>query len=307
MKEEKTLDRGRVSLLASSMASKIASHIGWKKRLDTAIPSLKLFYSDRPTEPSTSNLPPSVCLIAQGRKRVFLEEDVFVYDDAHYLVRSVDLPLTTQVLTASPDRPFLSLTFHLDPVLLSELIMEAPPSEALGRAAKGVAVSELTPPLLEAFIRLLDLLDSPGDIPVLSPLIVKEITYRLLTGEQGPRLRRIVSEKSHGPQIAKAIDWLKANFAKNFQVKDLADSVGMSQSNFHAHFSSLTGLSPLRSQKRLRLIEARRLMLVENFDASDAAFRVGYESPSQFSREYARLFGSPPLRDLKSLRDEIFP
>jgi AraC-like DNA-binding protein len=196
----------------------------------------------------------------------------------------------------------------LDLVLLGELILETSPLPSGKAAAEmGIAVSELTPPLLEAFLRLLDLLDSPEDIPILAPLVAKEITYRLLTGEQGPRLRRIISEKSHGHQIAKAIEWLKTNFTENFQVKKLADLASMSSSNFHTHFNAMTGLSPLRYQKRLRLIEARRLMLMEKMDASDAAYRVGYESPSQFSREYARLFGSPPLKDLKSLRDGIFP
>jgi AraC-like DNA-binding protein len=304
---QKKPDREQTKLLVSALASKIFSHISSEGELLTPVPALRLFCRERTTEPSTSNLPPSICLIGQGRKRVMLGEDAFVYDDAHYLVSALDLPLTSQIVDASPEKPFLGLSFQLDPVLMAELIMEASPLP-LGKsqAEMGIAVSELTPPLLEAFLRLLDLLDSPEDIPVLSPLMVKEITYRLLTGEQGPRLRRIVSEKSHGHQIAKAIDWLKTNFTENFHVKALADRVGMSSSNFHTHFSSMTGLSPLRYQKRLRLIEARRLMLMENLDASDAAYHVGYESPSQFSREYARLFGSPPLKDLKSLRGEIF-
>lgn len=164
-----------------------------------------------------------------------------------------------------------------------------------------MAVSALSPPLIDAFNRLLDLLEQPGDLAALGPLVQQEIFYRLLTGEQGPRLRQIASAGSHGFQIARAIDWLKDNFDKPLRIDDLASKVGLSTSAFHSHFRATTAMSPVQFQKRMRLNEARRLMLTEQIDASRAAFRVGYESPSQFSREYSRQFGAPPMRDIKGL------
>jgi AraC-like DNA-binding protein len=241
-------------------------------------------------------------------KRVVSGSDVHVYDAAHYLVTSVDVPMAHQVLAASPEKPFMSLTLELDVMVLAELLMNAPPRgrEDPGESKSRVEVGSLDRKLLWAFLRLLDLLDHPRDIPVLAPLIVKEISYRLLTGEVGHRLRQIVSARSYGHQIAKAIEWLKDNFRSSFLVKELADLVGMSPSSFHAHFHSLTALSPIQYQKKLRLLEARRIMLVDKLDASDAGYRVGYESPSQFSREYSRLFGAPPSKDLKNLRNDVF-
>ena len=165
-----------------------------------------------------------------------------------------------------------------------------------------MAVGELSEPLLCAFLRLLDLLEEPDDIPILAPLVQREILYRLLVGEQGPRLRQIGAAGCRSHQVARAIDWLKANFTQPLRIDDLASRVRMSPSAFHHHFHALTALSPLQYQKRLRLHEARKLMLTEQVDAASAAFQVGYESPSQFSREYSRLFGSPPLRDIRSLK-----
>ncbi len=165
----------------------------------------------------------------------------------------------------------------------------------------GVAVSEVTPPLLDAFQRLLDLLEQPQDIPALAPLVKQEIFYRLLMGEQGPRLRQMTSVDSHSHQIARAIDWLKDNFDKPVRIEDLAAKAGLSLSAFHSHFRAMTAMSPLQFQKRMRLNEARRLMFTERMDASTAAFEVGYESLSQFSREYGRLFGAPPARDIRKL------
>jgi AraC-like DNA-binding protein len=165
-----------------------------------------------------------------------------------------------------------------------------------------MAVGKVTLPLLAAFQRLIELLDEPGDIPILAPIIQREIIYRLLVGDQGTRLRQIASTGSRGHQMAQAIEWLKTNFARPLSIDDLAAQANMSSSTFHHHFRSMTALSPLQYQKHLRLQEARRLMLAEHLDAATAAFQVGYESPSQFSREYSRLFGAPPLRDIKSLR-----
>ncbi len=266
------------------------------------LPGLTLFRLANLTAPISYNLPPSLCLVVQGRKRLYLGEGTYDYDARHLLITSVDLPVVTQILEASPEQPCLGLTFTLNPQQLAKLLLARdivvePPSEA----RLGVAVSEVTEPLLDAFVRLIDLLDQPQDIPALAPLIEQEILYRLLTGEQGPRLRQIAAVGQQGYRIARAIDWLKAHFDQPVRVEELAKRAGLSSSSFHAHFRATTAMSPLQYQKRLRLNEARRLMLTERLDVSSAAFSVGYESPSQFSREYSRQFGVSPLRDIKQL------
>ena len=250
-------------------------------------------------------LAPSVCLIGQGRKRLFLGEEAYVYDAHRFLITSVDLPVVTQIIEASADRPYLGLTMELDLRVIAQLMLnDDRPTARASNDRLGVAVSVLSPPLLDAFGRLLDLLEHPGDIAALGPLVRQEICYRLLVGEQGPRLRQIASAGNHGFQIARAIDWLKDNFDKPLRIEDLASRVGLSTSAFHSHFRSTTAMSPLQFQKRMRLNEARRLMLTEQIDASRAAFKVGYESPSQFSREYSRQFGAPPMRDMKNLMQD---
>jgi transcriptional regulator GlxA family with amidase domain len=191
---------------------------------------------------------------------------------------------------------------ELDLRLIAQLMLGLDmPSARLPKEHLGIAVSEVSAPLLDAFNRLIDLLEQPGDIPVLAPLIEQETFYRLLTGEQGPRLRMITTVGNHGYRISRAIDWLKQNFSKPVKIEELASKAGLSLSAFHNHFRATTAMSPLQYQKRMRLNEARRLMLTEHIDASRAAFQVGYESPSQFSREYSRQFGAPPMRDIKNL------
>jgi AraC-like DNA-binding protein len=247
-------------------------------------------------------LPPSICLIGQGRKRLFLGDKTYVYDAHRHLIASVDLPVVTQIIEASSDEPYLGLTLELDLRVIAQLMLgQGMPSRRPSKERLGIAVSEVTAPLLDAFNRLIDLLENPEDIPTLAPLVKQEIFYRLLTGEQGPLLRQITSVGNRGYQISRAIDWLKDNFSKPVKVDELASRAGLSLSAFHNHFRAVTTMSPLRYQKRMRLNEARRLMLTEHVDASRAAFKVGYESPSQFSREYSRQFGAPPIRDIKNL------
>lgn len=269
----------------------------------TSIPMLALFRRTTPSEPTSCMYDPSVALIVQGAKRVLLGEDTYMYDACRFLVTSVDLPAIGEIIEASREKPFLALMMKLDQRVMTELMVEGrlrpPRPEPTGR---GMAVGQATLPLLQAFQRLIDLLDEPDDIPVLAPLIQREILYRLLVSDQGARLWQIASVGSQSHRIARAIDWLKANAAEPLRVDELAASVQMSTSTFHHHFRTLTAMSPLQFQKWLRLNEARRLMLTEHLDASTAAFRVGYESPSQFGREYHRLFGAPPLRDIISLR-----
>jgi len=269
----------------------------------TAVLGLSLFRRIEPTEPITGMYEPSICLIAQGAKRVLLGDDTYVYDAHHYLITSVHLPTVVQVIEASREKPYLGLRLMLDQREISQLMADSNlPLPRTQQSSRGMATGEVTLPLVTAVQRLIDLLEAEQDIPILAPVIQREIFYRLLVGDQGARLRQIASAGSQSHQIARAIDWLKGNFSQPLRIDDLAAQVRMSISTFHHHFRSMTALSPLQFQKQLRLQEARRLMLAERLDAATAAFQVGYESPSQFSREYNRLFGAPPLRDIANLR-----
>ncbi|AJY68345.1 AraC family transcriptional regulator [Geobacter sulfurreducens] len=269
----------------------------------TAIPGLSLFQRPEPNEPISGMYEPSVCLVAQGAKRVLLGDDTYVYDAHHYLITSVHLPTIVQIIEASPEKPYLGLRLKFDLREVAQMMVDSNlPQPRAQQSTRGMATSEVTQPLLNAFLRLIDLLADEKDIPILAPVIQKEIIYRLLVGDQGARLRQIATAGSQSQQIAKAIGWMQNNYALAISMNELAAQVNMSTSTFHHHFRSLTALSPLQYQKQLRLQEARRLMLAERMDAANAAFQVGYESPSQFSREYNRHFGAPPLRDISKLR-----
>ena len=271
-------------------------------RYETGIPGLSLHQRSEPSPPISIMYEPRICVVAQGAKRVLLGDDTYVYDTHHYLITSVDLPTVVQIINASPEKPYLGLVLRLDQREISQLMVDSnlPPPRPQ-QSSRGMATSEVTQPLITAFQRLIDLLDEQKDIPILAPIIKREIFYRLLVGDQGARLRQMASAGSQSQQIARAIYWLKSNFTQPLRIDDLATQVNMSTSTFHHHFRAVTAMSPLQYQKWLRLNEARRLMLADNQDAAAAAFQVGYESPSQFSREYSRLFGTPPLRDIKSL------
>lgn len=281
----------------------IARWTGDGESLDTAIPALSLFRREEPSEPVNGMYEPSVCLVAQGAKRVRLGDDTFIYDAHHFLITAIHLPTVVQITEASHEKPYLGLRLKLDLREVSQLMLDSsvPQPRAL-QPSRGMATGEVPLQLVSAFQRLLDLLDDEKDIPILGPMIQREIIYRLLVGDQGARLRQIASAGSQSHQIARAIDWLKGNFALPLRIDDLATQVNMSTSTFHHHFRTLTAMTPLQYQKLLRLNEARRLMLSERLDATSAAFHVGYESPSQFCREYGRLFGAPPLRDINRLR-----
>jgi AraC-like DNA-binding protein len=243
--------------------------------------------------------------VVQGAKRLLLGEEVFSYDADHYLIVSVDLPVVGQILDASPEKPFLAMVLKLDPRMISQLLVDGNlPQPRTQQTSRGMAVSRVTLSMLCAFQRLLDLLDQPEDIPILAPLVQREIVYRLLMGEQGPRLRQMGATGTQSNQLTQAIDWLKKNYTQPLRVDDLAAHASMSTSTFHRHFRELTAMSPLQFQKRLRLHEARRIMFTDHLDATSVAFQVGYESSTQFNREYSRVFGAPPLRDIKSLRQQ---
>lgn len=271
--------------------------------LESAIPGLLLYQHDKPTQPKNALYEPSICLVAQGAKRVLFGDDAYVYDAHHYLIASVHLPTMVHIVEASEEKPCLGLVLKLDQREISQLMVDShlPPPRAQ-QSGRGMLLGEMTLPLVNAFQRLIDLLAETKDIPILAQVIQREITYRLLVGDQGAHLRQIASVGSQSHQIARAVDWLKNHFDQPLRIDDLAEQASMSSATFHHHFRSMTALSPLQFQKQLRLQEARRLMLAERMDAATAAFQVGYESPSQFSREYNRLFGAPPLRDIANLR-----
>lgn len=268
------------------------------------IPGLMFMRLDEPALNSCSVYEPCVAVIVQGSKRVVLGDESLSYGEDRYLITSMDLPVKTALMQASPERPYLAVALRLDWRDIASLMLEMPPATARRPEPdrRAMTTGALTAPLLEAFDRLLALLDQPEDIPALAPLIRREIHYRLLAGEAGARLRQIATVDTQSHQVARAIAQLNARFAEPLRVETLARESGMSPTTFHHHFKSLTAMSPLQYQKQLRLTEARRLMLSERLDAATAAFRVGYESPSQFSREYRRLFGAPPSRDIADLR-----
>lgn len=274
----------------------------------TAVAPLYLNRASAPGEPVAIVYQPALCVIASGRKQILLADETYVYDPAHFLLVSVDLPLVGQVTEATPDEPFLGVRIDLDLGQVRDLLMDAALPETRPAApGRGVSVSAIDPPLLDAVTRLVALLESPRDIGVVAPLVLREVTYRVLMGAQGSRLRQIATEGGQAQRIALAIDWLRRHFDRPFRVEEVARVAHMSPSAFHQHFKAVTAMSPLQYQKRLRLQEARRLMLGEALDATAAAYRVGYESPSQFSREYHRAFGAPPRRDLARLRTAAPP
>lgn len=281
----------------------IGAHAPTAGDFATSIADLSVYRRNEPAPPITCIVEPSIVLVVQGAKEMVIGSDVFPYDTTRFLVTSLNIPANSAVTMASDAAPCLGLVFKLDLRTLAELIAHDGRLPVNGQSFHTSAgVGELSPKLLESFARLIQLLEEPDAIPVLWPLIQREIHYRLLLSNQAPLLRYIASVGSKGHRIAKAIDWMKLNYAAPLRVDELASQVQMGLSTFHQHFRQLTAMSPLQYQKWLRLNEAKRLMLNEDLDAATAAFKVGYESPSQFSREYGRQFGMPPKRDIAELR-----
>jgi AraC-like DNA-binding protein len=270
------------------------------------LPGLHLSRSSLPLKPLHSVLEPSLGVIAQGSKEVLLGDSRYRYDPSQYLLATVELPRVSQVLSASQERPYLSLRLELAPTLVGAVMVEAGYASPPGHAdVRAIDVSPLDVHLLDAIVRLTRLLDSPADAPVLLPLLTREIIYRLLRGEQGTRLRHLAILGGYTPHIAQAVGRLRQDFDQPVRIESLAQELGMSVSGFHHHFKAVTAMSPLQFQKRLRLLEARRLMLGEDLDAKVAAYRVGYRDASHFNREYKSLFGVPPMRDVHRLREAV--
>jgi AraC-like DNA-binding protein len=289
--------------LRAELARKIASFIGSSEKLITDVPGLLLSRRTAPTAPTSATYEPSLAVVAQGRKCAVLGGTTFIFDESRYLLTSLDLPVICNVIEASNERPYLCFVLKLEiPVVRELLTREEIQAVEAPSYRPAMATSETTAELLDACCRLVNLLNTPRDIPFLSGLIQREIIYRILRGPEGARLRAIATLGGQSHRTAKAIAWIRTNYAKPLRVEDLAQIAGMGLSTLHHHFRALTAMSPLQYQKQLRLQAARERMLIDGLDAASAAFEVGYESASQFNREYSRLFGQPPKRDIRALR-----
>jgi AraC-like DNA-binding protein len=271
----------------------------------TQVPGLALMRADAVSSCAIAAVySPMVCIIAQGSKQVVVGNATLDYDPGNYLISSVDLPVSGRVTSATPEHPYLALGLQLDPKLLAAVFLELPEGRAQTSLSRGVAVSPVSSELLEAFARLLRLLDAPADIPPLAPLVVREIFYRLLTGEQASMLRQIALPESRLPQVIRVVEWIRNNYARPLHIGQLARLAHMSPASLHRQFKAVTAMSPLQYQKQVRLQEAQYIMVSRDADAASAGFAVGYGSPSQFSREYHRMFGTPPRQHTNQVRSE---
>lgn len=293
----------RVQASRDELVERIARAIG-EDGIIEPLEGLQFRRDSSPTELGHTLSDTVFCVIAQGSKEVWLGDRCYRYDSAQYLIASAAVPIASRITEASPERPYLRLLLKLEPALVGSILVEAghlvPRRPA---AVPAIAVSPLDKDLLDAVVRLVRLLDSPAEAPFLAPLVTREIVFRLLRGEQGGRLRQIAAVGGNTDGIVQAIARLRHDFAQPLRIEEIAGELGMSVSSFHHHFKVVTAMSPVQFQKHLRLQEARRLMLVEHLDATRAGHRVGYTNASHFTREYKRLFGVPPRRDVARLRD----
>lgn len=287
--------------LLAELRTLIARHAAQYQTVATN--GIRLLMSEVPTEPFHCVSEPAFALIAQGTKRTVLGDKVFEYSAGQYLVVSVDLPIAGHVVNANTEEPYLAFGLLLKPATIATLLLEtATIDRVVAVEPSGIAVSDASIELIEPVVRMLRVLDRPEDMAVLGPMIEREILWRLLAGEQGATVRQIGLADSRLTQISHAIRWIRTHYTEAFRIDDLAQLTAMSISSFHRHFRAVTAMSPLQFQKQIRLQEARTRLLVESEDIAAVGFSVGYESPSQFSREYSRLFGAPPSRDIARLR-----
>ncbi len=293
----------RVKALRTELSRRIGAHADVEGNKATAIPGLALYRRSAPTVCASTTYEPSLVVFVQGEKRINLGKTTLICNESRFLLTSVDLPVVSQVTRASREIPILGLILKLDIPEVRKILSEEEFSFLEESAdARGMAVGETSIELLDACCRLVDLLDSPRDIAFLSGLIQREIIFRLLRSPQGKHLRAIATLGEQSHRTAKAVTWLRTNYEKPLRVEELAAVAQMGVSTFHHHFRSLTAMSPLQYQKQRRLHVARERMLADDLDAASAAFEVGYESASQFNREYSRFFGQPPMRDIKNHR-----
>ena len=295
-----------VSQVLKELADTIGKAMGSSTELSSVVPGLALYQNTAPTAPNPCTYEPSLLLIPQGRKRVDLGKQSYVFGESTFLLTSIELPIVSRVSVASVEKPYLAFFLKLDIGIVrdvlhtEEVIIPAPPG-----GTRGMVLGEATIELLTPCLRMVQLLGAPQDVPFFGKLLQREIIYRLLQGPQGDRLRSVATMADQSYLTAKAVTWLRKNFEKTLNVNELASMAGMSRSTLHHHFRGLTAMSPLQFQKQLRLHTARQKMLTEELDAASAAFAVGYESPSQFNREYKRFFGKPPMRDVQALRASL--
>lgn len=305
---DRSAEQMQITVMRAELAAQIERHSGGVDGIcGTAIPQFSLARLTQAPPMGHALHQPALCILAQGSKRLMLNDEVFIYDSGHYLVVSQNLPVAGHVISASQDVPYLGLKLEFDARDIASLVLELrglDDTPAARRAQRGMFTGELSDTLLDAVLRLMKLLDTPEDIPTLAPLCKREILYRLLRAPQGWQLAQMAITDSHSQRISHVIGRLHQRFDQALVVEELAREAHMSVSSLHAHFKAVTAMSPLQFQKQLRLQEARRLMLAEHLDAGMAGHRVGYESQSQFNREYARFFGNPPARDIRRLRDE---
>ncbi|MCM1512036.1 MAG: AraC family transcriptional regulator [Oxalobacter formigenes] len=282
---------------------KLTGHMAAPGNYPTPIEGLSLHRRDEINIPENCFFNPAITVLVQGRKRTMVGNEEYDYGEGQCLINNLDLPSTNYIYEASPEKPFLVMALSIDKRLAMQLAAEMLPKAKTEIChEKNICIAQADPDVLDAFFRLLELLDKPEQIPVLAPMIIREIHYRILIGPQGGFMRMVNTLGSQSNQIARAINWLKDNYREPLQINELARHVNMATSTFHRHFKQVTTLSPLQYQKRLRLYEAQRLMLVENEYAASACAAVGYESPAQFNREYKRLFGKPPAKDVNYMR-----
>ncbi|MDM0103548.1 AraC family transcriptional regulator [Variovorax sp. J22R24] len=305
LRGDRPVDQLQTTVMRAELAAVIDRMTVTDGAHPTAIPRLALARASHMQHPVHAIHEPAFCLLAQGSKRVLLGDEVYIYDSSQYLVVSQNLPVSGQVIDASPEAPYLGLRLSFDVKDIAALALDLQLGETLPMRAsqRGIFTGELSTTLLDPVLRLVRLLDSPEDVPALAPLITREILYRLLRSADGWRLAQMAVVDSHSQRIAQAISMLSQRFQEPLRVEDLAGEVHMSVSSLHQHFKAVTAMSPLQFQKQLRLQESRRIMISEHVDAATAGHRVGYESQSQFNREYSRFFGLPPARDVKRLRE----
>jgi len=296
-------DDPSVTQLLKEIAGSISKAVDRATDLSTEVLGLTLYRNTAPTAPNPCTYEPSLLLIPQGKKRVDLGKQSYVFGESTFLLTSIELPIVSRVAVASVERPYLAFFLKLDMGIVRDVLhneevrISAPPV-----GTRGMVLGEATVELLAPCSRMVQLFDTPQDVPFFGKLLQREIIYRLLQGPQGDRLRSVATLADRSYRTAKAVTWLRENFEKTLNVDELASRAGMSRSTLHHHFRGLTAMSPVQFQKQLRLQTARQKMLSEELDAASAAFEVGYESPSQFNREYKRLFGKPPMRDVQALR-----
>jgi AraC-like DNA-binding protein len=304
MNQEAVRSAGRIETAREEIVERMSRLLPEDGKIDV-FSDLHLIRSSVPAKPVQSIYQPAFCFVAQGRKRASVGGEVFLYDPFHYLIFTVDLPVAFEIEAASKELPYLGMSLNLDSALVASVIVESGRRIKKGDASvQAMNVSAIDADLLDAVARLVRIAETPAEAKVLAPLVIKEIIYRLLAGGQGARLAHLLMA-GDTRRISRAIGHLREHFDEPLKIKNIARDLGMSVSGFHHHFKSVTAMSPLQFQKQIRLQEARRLMLGEDLDAASAGHRVGYEDPSYFSREYKKLFGAPPQRDIAQLRSNL--